>query len=44
MFQYVVAAPVDEFSYYGPSPSIECGGCGQTDGDCGFGRHREWEE
>jgi hypothetical protein len=42
MFLYVVDAPV-EMSYYGPNPSIRCGSCGQVNGDCGFGRAREWE-
>ena len=41
-FWYLVHAPVG-LSYYGPNPSIRCGTCGQVDGDCGFGRSREWE-
>lgn len=41
-FIYMVHAPTEP-SYYGPNPSIRCGNCGQIDGDCGFGRSREWE-
>jgi hypothetical protein len=41
-FFYVVTASVEP-SYYDPDPSIRCGNCRQVDGDCGFGRYREWE-
>lgn len=41
-FFYVVTAPIEP-SYYGPNPSVQCGHCGQVDGDCGFGRYREWD-
>lgn len=42
-FLYLVHATVEP-SYYDPNPSIRCGNCGQIDGDCGFGRCREWSE
>jgi hypothetical protein len=41
-FQYVVDAPVDIMSWYGPTPSIRCGECGKIDGDLFPGREREW--
>lgn len=43
-FEYVVYAPTDLFSYYGPRPAIECQPRRHTNGDCGFGSSREWEE
>lgn len=42
-FEYVVYAPTDRFSYYGPRPAIECQPRRHTNGDVGFGRIREWE-
>lgn len=42
-FVYVVDAPTDPESYYGPTPSIRCESCGTVDGDCFPGRQREWE-
>jgi hypothetical protein len=41
-FQFVVRAPVG-VSYYGPTPAVECGTCGASDGDLFPGRYREWE-
>ena len=43
-FDYVVMAPDDPFSYYGPSPSIRCTTCGTVDGDCFPGTQREWDD
>lgn len=40
-FVYVVLDTVDP-SYFDPVRMVKCGNCGQTDGDCGFGRCREW--
>lgn len=33
-----------EPSYYAPNPSVRCGTCDLTDGDCFPGRSREWED
>ncbi len=43
-FELVVMAPVDRMSYYGPTPSIRCAGCGLVDGDLFPGRERAWED
>lgn len=43
-FEFVVLAPVDMLSYYGPTPKIECATCHTTDGDMFPGREREWQE
>lgn len=43
-FQYVVKAPVDIMSYYGPSPSITCGTCTTIDSDLFPGMQREWSD
>lgn len=40
-FRFKVTTPVDPMSYYGPSPSIECGTCGLVNGDLFPGRERE---
>ena len=40
---YVVSAPVDPMSWYGPNPAYECGSCGK-DGYCFPGTWIEWEE
>jgi hypothetical protein len=42
-FDYVVQAPVDETSYYGPHYSIRCAVCDMRDGDLFPGNVREWE-
>jgi hypothetical protein len=43
-FLYIVRAPVDELSYYGPTPRIECKTCKAIDGDLFPGREREWRD
>lgn len=44
-FRYIVGRDTDyENDWYGPSAHIECGTCKTSDGDCGFGRIREWED
>jgi hypothetical protein len=43
-FEFIVHAPVEEFSYYGASPSVRCSVCGQIDGDLFPGGCREWED
>jgi hypothetical protein len=43
-FFYVVTAPTDPMSYYGPNPSVRCGTCDLPDGDLFPGREREWDE
>ena len=40
-FRFIMQRPV-EISYYGPSPSVRCTGCGAIDGDCFPGSCREW--
>lgn len=42
-FEHVVTAPVEP-SYYGPTHSVKCSGCGLVDGDLFPGREREWSE
>lgn len=42
-FEYVVAAPTDPESWYGPTPSIQCQ-AGHLDGDLFPGRAREWKD
>ena len=41
-FTYTLTDEVEP-SYYEPWPAIECSE-GHHDGDCGFGRYREWGE
>jgi hypothetical protein len=41
-FDYVVRDTIEP-SYYDPYRCIECGTCGQVDGDLFPGRSREWE-
>lgn len=41
-FEYVVSAPTDPMSYYGPSQAIYCTVCNGYDADLFPGRSREW--
>lgn len=49
-FDYVVMSPVedrddpDTWSYYGPTPHIECATCHTHDGDVFPGCSREWSD
>jgi hypothetical protein len=43
-FEYVLRAPVDPESWYGPTPDIQCASCHTSDGDCFPGTWREWED
>lgn len=40
-FTYEIKSEIQP-SYYGPWPAVTCP-LGHLDGDCGFGRYREWE-
>lgn len=43
-FLYVVLAPTNPMSWYGPTPQIQCATCATVDGDLFPGREREWGE
>ena len=42
-FVFVVLDTVEKPTYWDPIRAIRCSACNTTDGDCGFGRSREWE-
>lgn len=43
-FLFIIKAPVEEFSYYGPSPSVWCSVCDSMDSDLFPGNYRQWED
>lgn len=43
-FTCVIYVPTDPYSYYGPTSSVKCDVCGETDADLFPGRYRQDED